>query len=48
MDVNPLETPLLIINTEMQKKYLLELGPEELTALKILSFLEDFEVGKVK
>ena len=47
MDVNPRETPVVIVDSEAQKKYLLAVTAKEMGKDKIIAFLDDFAGGKV-
>lgn len=47
MDVNPRETPVVIVDSEAQKKYLLKVTAQEMKREKIIAFLNDFAEGKV-
>ena len=45
--MNPRETPVVVVDSEAQKKYLLTVSGKEITREKIVSFLNDFAEGKV-
>lgn len=47
MDVNPLETPVVIIDAESLKKYIMNVTVNDLSNQNIVDFLNEFDAGKV-
>lgn len=45
--MNPRETPVVVIDSEANKKYLLTVPGNEMVREKIITFLNDFAEGKV-
>lgn len=45
--MNPRETPVVVVDSEAQKKYLMTVTGNDMTREKIISFLNDFAEGKI-